>query len=31
MLKRCESAGADFHNVSEVTWVYRFHGGNTSQ
>lgn len=30
MLQRCESAGATFHNVPEVTWVYRFHGGNMS-
>lgn len=30
MLKRCEQAGATFHNVPEVTWVYRFHGGNMS-
>jgi glycosyltransferase involved in cell wall biosynthesis len=30
MLQRCESAGADFYNVPDVTWVYRFHGGNTS-
>jgi len=30
MLQRCESAGADFYNVPEVTWVYRFHGKNTS-
>jgi glycosyltransferase involved in cell wall biosynthesis len=30
MLQRCESAGADFYNVPEVTWVYRFHGQNTS-
>ena len=30
MLKRCEAAGASFHNVPEVTWVYRFHGENMS-
>lgn len=31
MLQRAEAAGATFHNVPEVTWTYRFHGGNTSQ
>lgn len=30
MLIRCEDAGASFHNVPEITWVYRFHGGNMS-
>ena len=30
MLKRCEIAGADFYNVPEVTWLYRFHGKNMS-
>jgi hypothetical protein len=30
MLRRCESAGADFYNVPDVTWVYRFHGKNMS-
>lgn len=30
MLKRCESAGAEFVNVPEITWVYRFHGKNMS-
>ena len=30
MLQRCEDAGATFHNVPEITWVYRFHGGNMS-
>ena len=29
-LQRAENAGASFHNVPEVTWVYRFHGGNMS-
>jgi hypothetical protein len=30
MLKRAESAEADFLNIPEITWVYRFHGGNMS-
>lgn len=29
-LQRAEGAGASFHNVPEVTWVYRFHGANMS-
>lgn len=31
MLKRAEDSGATFRNIPEVTWTYRFHGGNTSQ
>jgi len=31
MLKRAETHGATFLNIPEVTWTYRFHGGNTSQ
>lgn len=31
MLKRAEAAGATFRNIPEVTWTYRFHGGNSSQ
>lgn len=31
MLQRAEQAGATFRNIPEVTWTYRFHGGNTSQ
>lgn len=31
ILRRLEAAGATFHNVPEVTWVYRFHGSNMSQ
>ena len=27
-LRRAETWGASFHNVPEVTWVYRFHGEN---
>jgi hypothetical protein len=30
MLKRCESAEAEFLNIPQVTWVYRFHGANMS-
>jgi glycosyltransferase involved in cell wall biosynthesis len=30
LLKRAEQAGATFLNVPEVTWTYRFHGGNMS-
>lgn len=30
LLARLEAAGATFLNVPEVTWQYRFHGGNTS-
>lgn len=30
MLQRCEQAGASFLNLTEVTWVYRFHGKNMS-
>lgn len=29
-LRRAETVGASFHNVPEVTWVYRFHGENMS-
>jgi len=31
MLRRCETAGATFLNIPEITWVYRFHGGNMSR
>lgn len=31
MLRRAEASGATFLNIPEVTWMYRFHGGNTSQ
>jgi glycosyltransferase involved in cell wall biosynthesis len=30
LLKRAEQAGATFLNVPQVTWTYRFHGGNMS-
>jgi hypothetical protein len=30
LLKRAETLGARFLNIPEVTWVYRFHGGNMS-
>ena len=30
LLKRAEQSGATFLNVPEVTWTYRFHGGNMS-
>ena len=30
LLKRAELAGATFFNVPEITWTYRFHGGNMS-
>lgn len=30
LLRRAEAAGATFRNVPNVTWVYRFHGGNMS-
>lgn len=30
LLARAEREGATFLNIPEVTWVYRFHGGNMS-
>jgi hypothetical protein len=30
-LRRAEAAGAQFLNVPQVTWLYRFHGENMSQ
>lgn len=30
LFRRLEQAGADFHQIREVTWVYRLHGSNWS-